>query len=134
MVFQSRSTWAWPYALFMLCLVILPLLLIGVYAFTDADGSFTIQNFVSFFTKSEAINTFVYSFISNFFISILFLITMQSYRMLTNSIFVKVDILSSYPLFFQKLCLESLKEKVQEEIYQMKTVHESVHNYICTQL
>ena len=61
MVFQSRSTWAWPYALFMLCLVILPLVLIGVYAFTDADGSFTIQNFVSFFTKSEAINTFIYS-------------------------------------------------------------------------
>ncbi|MBR6630015.1 MAG: ABC transporter permease, partial [Bacteroidaceae bacterium] len=61
MVFQSRSTWAWPYALFMLCLVVLPLLLIAVYAFTDANGSFTIQNFVSFFTKSEAINTFIYS-------------------------------------------------------------------------
>ena len=61
MVFQSRSTWAWPYALFMLCLVILPLVLIGVYAFTDAQGHFTIQNFVSFFTKSEAINTFIYS-------------------------------------------------------------------------
>ena len=61
MVFQSRSTWAWPYALFMLCLVMLPLVLIGVYAFTDADGGFTLQNFVSFFTKSEAINTFIYS-------------------------------------------------------------------------
>ena len=61
MVFQSRSTWAWPYSLFMLCLVILPLVLIGVYAFTDATGSFTLQNFVSFFTKSEAINTFIYS-------------------------------------------------------------------------
>jgi len=61
MVLQSRSTWAWPYALFLVCLVLLPLILIGVYAFTDPEGHFTIQNFVSFFTKSEAINTFIYS-------------------------------------------------------------------------
>ena len=61
MKLQSRSTWAWPYALFLLCLVALPLVLIGVYAFTDVEGHFTLQNFVSFFTKSEAINTFIYS-------------------------------------------------------------------------
>ena len=61
MVFQSRSTWAWPYMLFMLCLVILPLVMIGIYAFTDAEGSFTLENFVSFYTKSEAVKTFIYS-------------------------------------------------------------------------
>lgn len=60
-IVQSRQTWAWPYILFMLLLVVLPLLLIGVYGFTDTAGHFTIQNFVTFFNKSEAVNTFIYS-------------------------------------------------------------------------
>ena len=60
-VFQSRSTWAWPYALFLLCLVILPLVLIGVYAFTNPSGEFTLLNFVSFFTNSLYLNSFIYS-------------------------------------------------------------------------
>lgn len=59
--FSSRRTWAWPYALFMLFFVILPLLLIVYYAFTDADGHMTIYNFVKFFHTSEAVNTFIYS-------------------------------------------------------------------------
>ena len=61
MTLQSRSTWAWPYALFLLCLVVLPLVLIGVYAFTNPDGDFTLMNFVSFFTNSLYINSFIYS-------------------------------------------------------------------------
>ena len=60
-MFQSRSTWAWPYALFLLCLVILPLVLIGVYAFTNPSGEFTLLNFVSFFTNSLYLNSFIYS-------------------------------------------------------------------------
>lgn len=58
---QSRRTWAWPYVAFLLLLVVLPLLLIAYYALTDADGSFTLRNFVMFFSKSEAVNTFIYS-------------------------------------------------------------------------
>jgi spermidine/putrescine transport system permease protein len=58
---QSRSTWAWPYALFLLCLVALPLVLIGVYAFTNPSGEFTLLNFVSFFTNSLYLNSFIYS-------------------------------------------------------------------------
>ena len=58
---QSRSTWAWPYAIFLLCLVALPLVLIGVYAFTNPNGEFTILNFVSFFTNSLSLNSFIYS-------------------------------------------------------------------------
>lgn len=60
-IIQSRQTWAWPYVLFMVLFVLLPLLLIGVYAFTDATGRFTLQNFVLFFAKSEAVSTFIYS-------------------------------------------------------------------------
>lgn len=58
---QARRTWAWPYILFLVLLVVLPLLLIAYYAFTDNAGNFTIQNFVTFFHKSEAVNTFIYS-------------------------------------------------------------------------
>ncbi len=60
-IFSSRRTWAWPYVLFMVLFVVLPLILVGVYAFTDIDGHFTVRNFMKFFTHSEAIQTFIYS-------------------------------------------------------------------------
>ncbi len=59
--FKSRRSWAWPYILFLVLFVILPLLLIIVYAFQDPQGHFTLRNFVQFFTTSEAVNTFIYS-------------------------------------------------------------------------
>ena len=58
---SSRRTWAWPYVLFLVLFVVLPLLLIVVYAFTTPGGDFTLHNFVQFFTTSEAVNTFIYS-------------------------------------------------------------------------
>ncbi len=60
-VILHRKTWAWPYVALLTALVVLPLVLIGIYAFTDQNGSFTIMNFVQFFHRSEAINTFIYS-------------------------------------------------------------------------
>lgn len=57
----SRRTWAWPYVLFLVLFVVLPLLLIFVYAFTDPQGHFTLKNFLQFFQTSEAVNTFIYS-------------------------------------------------------------------------
>ena len=41
--------------------VVMPLLLIVVYAFTDAEGAFTFANFRKFMMHPESINTFVYS-------------------------------------------------------------------------
>lgn len=58
---MSRRTWAWPYVLFLVLFVVLPLLLIVYYAFTNGDGGFTVQNFVKFFHTSEAVNTLIYS-------------------------------------------------------------------------
>ncbi|MCM1034219.1 MAG: ABC transporter permease [Paludibacter sp.] len=57
----SRRTWAWPYVLFLVLFVLLPLFLIVYYAFTDAQGGWTIHNFTQFFSTSEAVNTFIYS-------------------------------------------------------------------------
>ncbi|MCD8032111.1 MAG: ABC transporter permease [Bacteroides sp.] len=59
--FASRKTWTLPYIIFAAIFVVLPLLLIVFYAFTDENGHPTLQNFAKFFAHPEAINTFVYS-------------------------------------------------------------------------
>ncbi len=59
--FASRKTWTLPYILFAAIFIVLPLLLIVFYAFTDENGHLTLQNFAKFFAHPEAINTFVYS-------------------------------------------------------------------------
>lgn len=57
----SRKSWALPYIIFAAIFVVIPLLLIVVYAFTDESGHLTLDNFAKFFQHPEAINTFVYS-------------------------------------------------------------------------
>ena len=58
---NKRSNWALPYFIFMLIFVVLPLVLIFVYAFRDNAGSFSLENFVKFIEQKEAFNTFIYS-------------------------------------------------------------------------
>ncbi len=60
-LFQDRTTWAWPYIAYMLFLVVLPVVMIVLYAFGIVQGEFTLHNFAMFFTQSEAVNTFLYS-------------------------------------------------------------------------
>ncbi len=60
-VLGKRSNWAAPYIVFMAFLVVLPLLLVVYYAFTDADGAFTLHNVEKFFLQTIAVNTFIYS-------------------------------------------------------------------------
>lgn len=50
-----------PYLIFSAVFVIIPLILILVYAFTDDAGHLTLENFRKFFAHPEAVNTFVYS-------------------------------------------------------------------------
>ena len=57
----KRSTWALPYAVFLVLFVALPLILIMFYAFRDASGGFTFGNFTKFFTDKDAIETFALS-------------------------------------------------------------------------
>ena len=57
----KRSTWALPYAIFLVLFVALPLILIMFYAFRDASGEFTFSNFTKFFTDKDAIETFALS-------------------------------------------------------------------------
>lgn len=58
---NKRSSWALPYFIFMVLFVVLPLLLVVVYAFQDASGGFTMANITKFFTDSDALSTFALS-------------------------------------------------------------------------
>ncbi len=60
-LFMKRSSWSLPYFIFLLMFVVLPLVLIGIYAFQDDAGHFTFDNFSKFISNPEAANTFVYS-------------------------------------------------------------------------
>ena len=57
----KKSTWAVPYFVFLVLFVVLPLLLIAVYAFTDNHGSFTLSNITAFFTEPKIVNSFLVS-------------------------------------------------------------------------
>lgn len=58
---DNRRTWAWPYIIFMVVFVMLPLVLIAYYSFVDVEGHFTLRNFEKFFLQTESVNTLVYS-------------------------------------------------------------------------
>jgi len=57
----KRSTWALPYFIFLVLFVVLPLLLIAVYAFQDNSGHFTLSNLTAFFTEAKFVNAFLVS-------------------------------------------------------------------------
>ena len=60
-IFNKRANWAIPYAIFLAMFVALPLVLILVYSFQNANGEFTLENFTKFVEQPEAVNTFIYS-------------------------------------------------------------------------
>lgn len=57
----SRKTLALPYTVFMILFVVIPLILIVVYAFTDDSGRFTLENFRTFFSGGHNVNTLMFS-------------------------------------------------------------------------
>ena len=57
----KRSNWSIPYFIFLVLFVILPLILVMVYAFQGNEGGFTLSNIGKFFSDSDAISTFALS-------------------------------------------------------------------------
>ena len=55
------SYWSLPYLIFMVVFVVLPLVLIVLYAFQDGSGHFTLSNISRFFTDSDSLQTFALS-------------------------------------------------------------------------
>ena len=58
---NKRSSWALPYFIFMLLFVVLPLVMILIYALQDGSGHFTLANITKFFTDKDALSTFALS-------------------------------------------------------------------------
>jgi spermidine/putrescine transport system permease protein len=53
---MKRSIFSMPYLLWMILFTILPCILIAYYAFTNADGQFTFENFANFWDSNFAMN------------------------------------------------------------------------------
>ncbi len=58
---SKRSNWSIPYLIFLIFFVVLPLVLVLVYAFQDNSGRFTLGNITKFFTDKDALSTFAVS-------------------------------------------------------------------------
>ncbi len=59
----SRKTLCIPYVVFLLFFVIIPMLVIVFYAFTDKNMHVSFQNFVRFFSDPTKLSTIVYSLV-----------------------------------------------------------------------
>ena len=58
---NKRSSWALPYFIFLVLFVVLPLVMILLYALQDGSGHFTLSNITKFFTDKDALSTFALS-------------------------------------------------------------------------
>ena len=58
---RKRSNWSLPYLIFLIIFVVLPLILILVYALQDGQGGFTLANITRFFSDKDALSTFAVS-------------------------------------------------------------------------
>ena len=52
----KRSLFASPYTLWMIIFTVLPCILVAYYAFTDANGAFTLENFLNFWDSNHTKN------------------------------------------------------------------------------
>ncbi len=59
----SRKQLVIPYAIFLILFVLLPLLLIVYYAFTNSEGHLSFVNFINFFKDSTKLNTLAISIV-----------------------------------------------------------------------
>lgn len=59
----SRKTLCIPYAVFLIFFVIVPMLVIVFYAFTDKEMHFSFSNFIRFFSDPTKLSTIVYSIV-----------------------------------------------------------------------
>lgn len=59
----ARRQLSIPYAIFLACFVVVPLLVILYYAFTNSKGQVTADNLIGFFSSSNTIGTLFYSMV-----------------------------------------------------------------------
>lgn len=57
----KRSSWSIPYAIFLALFVVMPLVMVAIYAFQGRGGGFSLEQFSRFIHTPEDLNTFMYS-------------------------------------------------------------------------
>lgn len=57
----KRRNWTMPYILYLSFFVLVPMVLIFYFAFTNTEGEMSMTNFRKFWMQPEAMNTFIYS-------------------------------------------------------------------------
>ena len=70
----SRKHLGIPYGLFLAVFVILPLLVVVYYAFTDSTGALTFENFIDFFTDTTKISTLLISLLVSLLVTVICLL------------------------------------------------------------
>lgn len=70
----SRKHLAIPYVIFLLLFVVLPLLVVIFYGFTDSEGNISLGNFFAFFGSSKTIGTLIYSIVIALFTTVICLL------------------------------------------------------------
>ncbi len=70
----SRGQLCIPYALFIVMFVVIPLLVVVYYAFTDANGNISFMNFIDFFTNTTKISTLLISILVALLITVICLL------------------------------------------------------------
>ncbi len=70
----DRKQLAVPYLIYLILFVVMPLLVVLYYGFTDDEGNISVRNFVSFFTNGRTMGTLVYSLVIAVFVTVICLI------------------------------------------------------------
>ena len=111
----SRKSLGIPYMLYLILFVILPLVVLVYYAFTDKNGKLSIDNFVQFFTNPNTLGTLCYSLAIAMVTTVVCLLLaypvayiLAAIRLKTKSIMVMVFVMPMWINF--SLRITALKE------------------------
>ena len=111
----SRKSLGIPYMLYLILFVILPLVVLVYYAFTDKNGKLSIDNFVQFFSNPNTLGTLCYSLAIALVTTIVCLLLaypvayiLAASRLKTKSIMVMVFVMPMWINF--SLRITALKE------------------------
>lgn len=104
-----------PYIIYLVLFVVMPLFVLIYYAFTGRDGSFTVKNFIGFFTQSNTLGTLFYSVVLAFTTTVVCLLVAYpvAYILATSSLKKKSVILMAFvmPMWINfTLRITALKE------------------------
>ena len=111
----SRKILGLPYAVFLILFVVMPLLVLFYYAFTNRSGQFTVSNLTGFFTDPNTMGTLCYSFALSFVTTVVCLLLaypvayiLATSRLKAKSVFLLAFVLPMWINF--SLRITALKE------------------------